>query len=262
MDEPNELGQPRSETTSEISTEEVLAEVERRRSEARRLASQSRVTILADRLAFWLTRHWLAVCNTFAFLYVGLPILAAVLMYLGAEWPATVIYTIYRPLCHQLPQRSFFLFGPQLTYSVTELVELSGTTIDLGMTTRAFVGNQAVGYKVGLCQRDLAIYGMILLFGLAYGPLRRRWKVSALPVWAYVVFGVVPMLFDGGYQFISYIVPLFWPDGPITPHETTPVMRVITGGLFGLGTVWLAYPLVQETMEEMRESLQRRFGWG
>lgn len=247
---------------SEVSTEAVLAEVERRR-EARRLdaRSQSRVTVLADRGVFWLTMHWLAVCNVFAFLYVGLPILAAVLMYLGAEWPAMVIYTIYRPLCHQLPQRSFFLFGPQLTYSVTELVELSGATIDLGMTTRAFVGNQAIGYKVGLCQRDLAIYGMILLFGLVYGPLRRRWKVSALPLWAYVVFGVAPMLLDGGYQFISYIAPLFWPGSPIKPHETTPLMRVITGALFGLGTVWLAYPLVQETMEEMHASLRQRRGW-
>ena len=66
------------------------------------------------------------------------------------------------------------------------------------------------------------------------------------------------MLADGGYQFVSYIVPLVWPDGPILPHETTPMMRVTTGSLFGLATVWLAYPLMQETMVEITESLCQR----
>jgi uncharacterized membrane protein len=253
---------PVEDTPPQITTAEVLAEVERRRAERRATsATPSRVVAAADRLVFWLSKHWLAVCNAFAFLYVGLPALAPVLMYLGAEWPATIIYAMYRPLCHQLPQRSFFLFGPQLTYTVQELIERAGTSIDLGTATRAFVGNQAVGYKVGLCQRDSSIYGAILLFGLIYGAFRRRRKISSLPVWAYIVFGVVPMLLDGGYQFISYIVPLFWPDGPIMPHETTVEMRVITGALFGLATVWLAYPIVQETMEEMRQSLHQRFGW-
>jgi hypothetical protein len=37
-------------------------------------------------------------------------------------------------------------------------------------------------------------------------------------------------------------------------------MRVITGALFGLATVWLAYPIFQETMEELRESLHQRLG--
>jgi uncharacterized membrane protein len=164
-------------------------------------------------------------------------------------------------LCHQLPQRSFFLFGPQWTYTAEELVERLGTSIGLGMATRALVGNDAIGYKVGLCQRDVAIYGAILLSGLVYGFLRRFWKISSLSLWAYVGLGIVPMLLDGGYQFISYVLPLLWPGAPIMPHETTPVMRVITGALFGLATVWLAYPIVQETMEEMQESLHRRFGW-
>ena len=260
MNKSNKLGQPNS---PEITTAEVLAEVERRRAErpAMRSRPSSRVAIAADRLVFWFSKHWLAVFNAFTFLYVGLPILAPVLMYLGAKWPATIIHTIYRPLCHQLPQRSFFLFGPQWTYTVAELVERVEMDIGLGTATRAFVGNEAVGYKMGMCQRDIAIYGAMLLFGLAYGLLRRRWRVPSLPWWAYVGFGIVPMLLDGGYQFVSYVAPFFWPGGPIVPHETTPAMRVITGALFGLATAWLAYPIVQETMEEMQESLRPRFGW-
>jgi uncharacterized membrane protein len=269
VDESNKIGQtdlpgdePAEVAPAQVTTAEVLAEVERRRH-ARRVASTStsRIAVAADRLVFWFSKHWLAAFNAFIFLYVGLPVFAAILMYLDIQWLATVIYTIYRPLCHQLPQRSFFLFGLQWTYTAAELTELVGTHIGLGTATRAFVGNEVVGYKVGLCQRDVSIYGAILLFGLVFVALRRHWKIRPLPWWAYVGLGIVPMLLDGGYQFISYVVPLFWPDGPIMPHETTPAMRVITGALFGLATAWLAYPIVQETMEEMQESLHRRFGW-
>lgn len=263
MDKSSEIEQTDSPQVEpkDVTTEQVLAEVERRQIARRASKRTNHVTMAADRLVFWFSKHWLAVFNAFAFLYVGLPILAPTLMHLGAQWPAKIIYTIYRPLCHQLPQRSFFLFGPQWTYKAAELAERLGTNIGLGMETRALVGNEAIGYKTGLCQRDVAIYGAILLSGLAFGLLRRFWKIPSLPLWAYIGLGILPMLFDGGYQLISYIVPLFWPGAPITPHETTPTMRVITGALFGLATVWLSYPIVQETMKELHESLHKRFGW-
>jgi uncharacterized membrane protein len=245
------------------STADVLAEVERRRAIARppRGERQRQVVVLADRFVYWLTKHWLAVLNTLAFLYVGLPFLAPVLMRVGAVGPAMVIHTMYRPLCHQLPQRSWFLFGPQISYTLPELADQAGASAVAGAFERAFIGNEALGYKVALCQRDTAIYGSILLIGLLYGLLRRRFKVPPLPWWAYLGFGILPMLLDGGYQFLSYALALLWPAGPIAAHETTPTLRLITGGLFGLATVWLAYPLIQETMEEFRHTLQQRFGW-
>ena len=259
----NESEEPERPGSSEATTEDVLAEVERRLAEKQRVTDQgqSRITLLADRLVFWLSKHWLSVFNTFILLYVGLPVLAPVLMFLGAEWPATIIYTIYRPLCHQLPQRSFFLFGPQLTYRAVELMERVDIHVGLDLATRAFVGNETIGYKMALCQRDISIYGAMLFFGLLYGVLRRWWKVLPLPWWGYIGLGVVPLLLDGGYQFLSYMMPLIWPGGPITPFETTPARRVITGSLFGLATVWLAYPAVQETMEDAQETLRRKYGW-
>jgi uncharacterized membrane protein len=260
MGEQHNAEQP---ATPKITTAEVLAEVERRRAEVRRPTTESRsqAVILADRFVFWLSKHWLAVFNTLGFLYVGLPMLAPVLMHLSAEGPATIIYTVYRSLCHQLPHRSWFLFGPQFAYTLPELVELVGSDVISSPWSGDFVGNEAVGYKTAFCQRDIAIYGAILLAGLVYGLLRRRWEVRPLPWWAYVGFGIVPMLLDGGYQILSYALYAFWPDSPIAPHESTPLMRAVTGGLFGLATVWLAYPYVQETMEEFRETLHRRFGW-
>nr|HID14322.1 DUF2085 domain-containing protein [Anaerolineae bacterium] len=212
----------RQDNPEQPSTADVLAEVERRRAEARgafracRMGERERrAVILADRFVFWLSKHWLAVFNALALLYVGLPFLAPVLMHLGAEGPAMVIHTIYRPLCNQLPQRSWFLFGPQFAYTLPELMERVGPEALAGPWSPTFVGNEAVGYKMALCQRCTAIYGAIFLFGLFYTLGRRR--VRPLPWWAYVGFGIVPMALDGGYQFLSYALPLLLPGFPITP---------------------------------------------
>ncbi len=259
MDEQKNLGQS---ITAGIPVADVLAEVERRRAKARQPVSESqrRVVILADRFVFWLSRHWLAVFNALAFLYVGLPVLAPVLMHLGAGGPAMLIHLIYRPLCNQLPQRSWFLFGPQFTYTLPEFMERVGIDVmnDL-LRAEAFAGNEAMGYKMALCERCTATHGAIFLFGLLYALARRR--VRPLPWWAYIGFGLLPMALDGGYQFLSYALPLLMPGFPIVPHESTPLMRTLTGALFGLATVWLAYPLVQEAMDEFHGTLQRRFEW-
>lgn len=254
MDEENDPIQP--------TTAEIMAEVERRRSAARRPISegQRRVILLADRFILWLSRRWLSVFNAAALIYVGLPILAPVLMVLGAPGPARVIYAMYAPLCHQLPKRSFFLFGPQLAYTMEELVDRVGLSQLVSEWSGGFTGNEAVGYKMALCQRDVAIYGMILLAGLAYGLLRRRWNVRPLPVWAYVLFGLVPLMLDGGYQMLSSLIGIYLPMLSLPPYESSPVTRVLTGALFGLATIWLAYPYVQETMDEVRQNLDGRLG--
>jgi len=251
-----------TESPGQPSAAEVLEEVKRRQQEPRQRpdGTTRKLVIAADRFIFWLSKRWLAVFNTLAFIYVGLPFLAPTLMHLGAEGAASFIYTVYSPLCHQLPQRSWFLFGRQMSYRLPELMELAG-----GEGTNAFssgfVGNEALGYKVAFCQRDVAIYGAIFLFGLLYGMLRRHWDVRPLPWWAYILLGLVPMGLDGGYQFLSYALPLIFPGISLEPYETTPLMRLITGTLFGWATVWLAYPYVQSSMEDVRASLEQRFEW-
>ncbi len=251
-----------TEDREQPSTAEVMEEV-RRRQEVRRIQSKKtapKLALAADRFIFWLSKRWLGVFNALAFLYVGLPFLAPMLMHLGAEPAASFIYAMYSPLCHQLPQRSWFLFGPQIAYRLPELMELAGDEVTNAFSN-SFVGNEALGYKVAICQRDVAIYGAIFLFGLVYGLLRRHWDVRPLPWWAYILLGLVPMGLDGGYQFLSYLLPRLIPGISLAPHETTPLMRLITGTLFGCATAWLAYPYVQESMEDVRASLEHRFGW-
>lgn len=240
----------------------MLEELERRQQQKRDQLSSRRGKLITavDRSVFWLSKRWLAVLNTLAFVYVGLPFLAPTLMHWGVERAGRFIYTIYSPLCHQLPQRSLFLFGPQLSYRLPELMESAGESV-VGPWANEFLGNPALGYKVALCQRDVAIYGAIFLVGVAYGLLRRRWEIKPLPWWAYILVGLVPMGLDGGYQLLSYALPLVFPGIGLQPYETTPLMRVVTGTLFGWATVWLVYPYLQESMEDVRASLERRFGW-
>jgi len=231
---------------SEPTPEEILAEAQRRRAQR-----ATRRPSAADRLLLWFVRHWLAIVNLGALLYVGVPFLAPVLMHAGAEPPARAIYALYRPLCHQLPFRSWYLFGEQPAYTYDQLRQMVG---EEALVPHGYVGDPELGYKVALCQRDVAIYGTILLAGLAFGLSRRRWR--PLPLWAYLAFGVVPIAVDGGAQILSYIVLTLFPTLPLPPLESTPLRRTATGFLFGLSTVWLAYPRLQETAEEVRAALE------
>lgn len=203
-------------------------------------------------------RHWLAVFNLLVFLYAGLPFAAPTLMQLGATGPARAIYTLYSPFCHQLAFRSWFLFGEQAAYprelAGTDLVPFESAT-GIGesdfIQARQFVGNQQVGYKVALCERDIGIYAAILLAGLGFGLLRRRLKPLPLVFW--LLLGIVPIALDGGTQLISQ-VGLF----PWGPRESTPLLRSLTGALFGVMNVWMAYPHVELTMAETRDSIEAK----
>jgi uncharacterized membrane protein len=204
-----------------------------------------------------LARRWLLLLNTLVFVYVGLPFLAPVLMKAGSETPARWIYAAYGPVCHQLAFRSWFLFGEQAAYprSLAGLDGISygaatGLAEDDLLSARAFLGNEALGYKVALCERDVAIYGGIFVAGLVFGLVRRR--VRPLPLWAWVAFGILPMAIDGGSQLLSGLplLPVSW-----GMRESTPFLRTATGLLFGVLNVWLAYPHLEETMAETRTAI-------
>lgn len=245
--------------TPEPTVEDILAEVERRRAarratEARdRSPWEQRTARWAERVGQWFVRHWLAVLNLWWFLYVGIPFLAPVLMKVGAEEPARFIYLAYQPLCHQLPHRSWYLFGERPFYSMEELLQ-RGVAPEL-LVPHGYIGDAALGYKVPLCQRDTAIYGTIFLAGVAFALTRRRWR--PLPLWAYLLFGLTPVALDGGIQFVSQILAVLFPTAGFVAVESTPLRRVLTGALFGLATVWMVYPYVHRAIRESSEAPTR-----
>jgi uncharacterized membrane protein len=206
----------------------------------------AQVSAAVDRLVAWLARHWLALFNVVVALFVGLPFAAPIMMHLGFTGPAQIIYLVYRPTCHQLPERSFFLFGAQGVYSAAELEARGAIPSGLTLLQREFLrwpGDRETGYKVAICERDIAIYGSILLAGLIFGAARsmsaaRGRRVPRLPIKGYLIL-LVPMLIDGATQLVGL-------------RESTWPLRIITGALFGLATTWLAYPYIEDAMLEAR----------
>ena len=209
-----------------------------------------------DRLFHWLSNRYMFVFNAFVLLYLGLAVLAPVLQANGYSSPAKVIYVVYGRLCHQLAFRSWFIFGEQNAYprdianvdlpmTFEEATGIPSGNID---AAHQFVGNEITGYKIALCQRDMAIYGAILAFGIIFSLTGKR--IPSLPIWGWFILGIIPIGLDGVSQIISQL-----PWDIIPARESTPLLRTITGGLFGFATAWFGYPIVEETMADTRKLL-------
>ena len=215
-----------------------------------------------ERFSLWFSRHYLALINTILALYVFLPLLAPVMMKLGQVEPANTIYKLYRPLCHQLAYRSFFLFGEQVHYPLEvpagsdrlTYSQISGNSGENIQLASKFVGNERAGYKIALCQRDVAIYGSLLLFGIVFALTGR--KLKPLLWWLWILLAIGPMGLDGVWQLVSSLQLPFLSWLPV--HESTPFLRVLTGAAFGWFTAWFGIPTIEETVSEERLRLEAK----
>jgi hypothetical protein len=145
---------------------------------------RSQRTNLLERLVSGFARHWLFFVNVLIAIWVGLPWLAPVLMDWGWTSAAKVIYFIYSFQCHQLPERSFFLFGGQAMYSLTEIqIVWQQTTNPLILLQ--FIGTPEMGWKVAWSDRMVWMYTSILFGGLLYGLVRKQMKPISLERFSY-----------------------------------------------------------------------------
>lgn len=216
----------------------------------------------ADRFSYWLSEHYMLLFIAILLIYAGLPFLAPVLMKTGATAPAKVIYTIYSPMCHQFTFRSFFLFGEQPYYPKADahvpgaltFEQATGFASNDYTDARSFTGNPALGYKMAFCERDVAIYVGILAFGLLFSLSGKR--IRPIPWYWWIFLGIIPIGLDGGIQLTSTLtfLPAWLP-----VYESTPFLRVLTGGLFGVTTAWYLFPFIEESMRETRAILARKF---
>ncbi len=195
-------------------------------------APPSKLSRTANGIVVWFARHWLAIFNTAWAIYVIMPFMAPIFMHLGLPWPAQLIYTIYSGFCHQLPGHSYFLFGPSLAPPASDLVAHGMTTSTNLFEQRAFIGNEEIGWKVALCERDVAIYAAVFVTGLLFALVRDR--LRPLPFKIYVLF-LIPIGIDGFTQLFGWRESNWW-------------LRTVTGVLFGFASVWLAYPYVEDAM--------------
>lgn len=216
----------------------------------------------SDSIFLWISRHLIGLVNLLVAVYLGIPFLAPVLMAAGATVPAKTIYGLYGFACHQLAFRSWFVFGEQAAYPRVEagvenllpFEQAIGISDEDILTARAFVGNDEVGYKIALCQRDVAIYAAIIGFGLLFVLTRR--KLPALPWYLWLLFAIVPIGIDGFSQLLSQ------PPWNFIPYrESTPFLRTLTGAMFGFFTGWFGFPIMEKSRQEnlklMEEKLRR-----
>lgn len=220
----------------------------------------------ADNVSLWISNHYLLILNLFVLLYVGLPFSAPILKEAGADFPAEIIYRIYRPLCHQWSFRSFFLFGEQLYYphesasisglkTFEEVSGISDSSDPKRLQARLFEGNNVIGYKVALCERDVAIWGSMLFFGIVFSLSHR--KIKSVHWIAWILIGIGPIALDGVSQVISQF-NLPWLLKVLPYRESTPLLRTISGFLFGWFTAWYGLPPIEEVMSETRISLNKK----
>lgn len=238
-----------------------------------------RLTLRIDLLIYRISKHWVAVFSLIIGIYVGLPILAPVLMASGMSGPARAIYTAYSPFCHQMASRSFFLFGEQIAYpreiagtnltpieaymeSIPEFQNASSNPDEWAsfvLPARRFVGNATMGYKTALCERDIAIYGFVLLGSIGYGLLRKRVKIPPMPIWLFFLLGLGPIALDGFSQLFgqyAVAVPALSRLAELLPlRESTPFLRTLTGAMFGFSLVWLTYPRIETGMQQTEHDL-------
>jgi uncharacterized membrane protein len=212
-------------------------------------------------LAAWLARHWFA---TFLFAYgiwILLPLLAPVFMNIGWSGAGRAIYLVYSLFCHQLPERSFFLFGQRPMYSLSEIQVAWQDTIN-PLLLRKFIGSETMGWKIAWSDRMISFYASIWFFGVAWWPLRR--KVKALPWWGFALL-LLPMILDGGTHAVSdlsgigqgfrdanhWLAALTGNSLPATFYAGDALgsfnswIRLSTGLLAGLGIIWFALPQVE-----------------
>lgn len=213
---------------------------------------------LFERTARSLAAHWPVWFIVVTGLWVIVPWLAPLFMKQGWVGLARAVYWFYSFQCHQLPQRSFFLFGPEPMYSLSAIQTAWQDSID-PLVLRQFVGNARMGFKVAWSDRMVSAYSSIPLAALAWYSLRKRLRPLSF---VGMLLLMAPMVIDGASHMLSDLSGLgegfrdqnAWLVGltanalPDTFYRGTVLgsfnswMRLITGVLFGLALIWFTLP--------------------
>ena len=214
----------------------------------------------------WVSRHWFFLFASVFGLWVWLPFLAPLFMHLGWIIPGRAVYFVYSFFCHQLPERSFFLFGPRLMYPLSQL-QAAGANAGNMLLLRQFIGGPAMGWKVAWSDRMISFYTSIWIFAVLWHAFSRQKR--PLPWWALVLI-LLPIVLDGGSHAVSDLAGIgqgfrdsngwlavltshalpasFYAGDAIGSFNS--LMRLATGVLAGFGLVWFAFPYMEASFAE------------
>lgn len=164
-----------------------------------------------DGLARWVLRHWLLFANGLVILYAGVPWLSPLAYAAGYPLLGRLLFLAYRPFCHQIPERSFFLFG----------------------------------YQVAYCHREVAMYTTLAVGGLLFALVRDRIRPIPLRLGGLLL---LPMLLDGGMHMIDDLAQLGFRGGGDAPGTLNFALRIITGLLFAAFVLLAVYPRLERDL--------------
>jgi uncharacterized membrane protein len=183
------------------------------------------------------------------------------------------IYFIYNFFCHQLPERSWFLFGPGFSYTQAQIAAAWGVSVnDISneLVRRQFIGTPELGWKVAWSDRMVAMYSSMFLFGLLYALFRELgFRIKGVSWWLFALL-ILPMAIDGTTHLINDALRLdfrqtnewavfltnnafpadFYIDDMFGSLNS--VLRIVTGILFGLGVVYFLWPIMDSEFSPKR----------
>ncbi|HEX2994230.1 MAG TPA: DUF2085 domain-containing protein [Anaerolineales bacterium] len=212
-----------------------------------------------------LKTKWLTLFLALYGLFVFLPFAAPLMMKWNLPALGKPIYFVYSFVCHQLPQRSLFFFGPRLMYSVSE-IQAAWQVTDNPMILRQFIGNPEMGWKVAWSDRMISMYGGIWVAGLLWAIYGKR--DSKTPLWVFLAL-TLPMVLDGTTHLISdfngvasgfrytndWLATLTRNSLPASFYVGDALgsfnswARWLSGLLFGFGMVWWSFPFISESLD-------------
>ncbi|HEX9371410.1 MAG TPA: DUF2085 domain-containing protein [Roseiflexaceae bacterium] len=164
-----------------------------------------------DQAASWGLRHWLLLVNGGVALYAGLPWLSPIAKATGHPLIGALLFNLYRPLCHQLPERSFFVCG----------------------------------HQVAFCHRCAAMYTSVLVAGLLFGLLRRRLRPVSIKIAGLLL---LPILVDGLSHTFDDLTGLGLRAGGDAIGTPNFWLRMITGALVGVAALLFLFPRVDRDL--------------
>ena len=221
-------------------------------------------------LGEWLRENWFGIFLVLYGAWIFAPFFAPLFMKMGWNAAGKAIYFTYSFFCHQLPERSIFLFGPKRMYSLGE-IQAVWQNIYNPLLLRQFIGNEAMGWKVAWSDRMISFYTSFWVFAVAWWPLRRIIRPVS---WFGFVFLLLPIALDGGSHMFSDLAGLghgfrdtnHWL--AVVTGSTLPAWfyagdalgsfnswaRLVSGLFAGLALAWLVFPLMLQTMSPDTES--------
>lgn len=227
------------------------------------------------RLDETIRRRWLALLILALGVWTLTPWLAPLFMHWGWTVPGRLIYMLYAAFCHQMPQRSWFFFGPKLSYSLAEVQAVWPEPATV-WGLRGFVGTADMGWKLAWSDRMVSFYGGLFLFSLFYvllrGPIRRSsWRLS----WRWLLVLLLPLALDGMTHMVSdlagigvgfretnaWLAALTGNALPATFYagdawsSFNAILRLVTGLLGSFALIFWALPLLDGIYQPGRETI-------